>query len=163
LAAAVLPNWPGVATGIAAGVVLCATDHVLARRWWYVAGGGHAAGLNASSYPAYVAAYVAVVQPDVLCMDQYPNFAASAFNSTGASLDAYLFALAVMRVNALAADINFWNFFGVQHVYVGLCPCCHPCPVSAALASRIVSHAAVCGSLPFCIVLLRCGDVATAL
>ena len=70
--------------------------------------------LNASSYPEYVSRYVSVVKPDVLCMDAYPNFAAA--NLTTAA-DAYLFVLAVLRANALESSLNFWNFFGTQHVF----------------------------------------------
>ena len=59
---------------------------------------------------------MSVVKPDVLCMDAYPNFAAA--NLTTAA-DAYLFVLAVLRANALQAvpALNFWNFFGTQHVF----------------------------------------------
>ncbi len=72
--------------------------------------------LNASSYPAYVSEFVSTVQPDVLCMDAYPNFAAER-NASGPSRDAYIYALSVLRVNALDHGLNFWNFFGVQHVF----------------------------------------------
>jgi hypothetical protein len=72
--------------------------------------------LNASDYPAYVSEFVAAVKPDVLCMDSYPNFVNKP-NASGPSKDAYIFALAVLRVNALANGLNFWNFFGTQHVF----------------------------------------------
>jgi hypothetical protein len=72
--------------------------------------------LNASSYPAYVSEYVSIVQPDVLCMDAYPNFVTER-NATGPSRDAYIYALSVLRANALENGLSFWNFFGTQHVF----------------------------------------------
>ena len=72
--------------------------------------------LNTSSYPAYVSQFVETVRPDVLCMDAYPNFV-NAPNASGPSREAYIFALSVLRVNALKDALNFWNFFGTQHVF----------------------------------------------
>jgi len=74
--------------------------------------------LNATDYESYVAAFVEQVQPDVLSMDSYPNFAI-ARNASGVSMDGYRANLRVMRKFSLIAKVPFWNYFGVQHVFSG--------------------------------------------
>ncbi len=64
------------------------------------------AQLGASSYEQYVARYVRVVNPDVLCTDHYPLMQPGA---DGRGL--YCRNLGVIRKHALAAGVPFWNFF----------------------------------------------------
>jgi hypothetical protein len=65
-----------------------------------------------AEYVAYVTAYIAQVQPDMLCFDHYPNFyAGSDSSASDVSEDGYRRNLALIRTTALAAGIPFFNFF----------------------------------------------------
>ena len=66
--------------------------------------------LGAATYEEYVAQFVDIVQPQVLCMDHYPKFRPGEPDGR----DAYCADLDVMRRHALRADIPFWNFFNVM-------------------------------------------------
>ena len=83
--------------------------------------------LNASSYGAYLAQYIAEVKPNVLCVDHYPNFD-KVCDSTGHRLnktkDGYVRNMLALRAASLASTppIPFWNFFntmpyGTQSAY----------------------------------------------
>jgi hypothetical protein len=65
--------------------------------------------LGAATYEEYVHRFVQEVDVDVLSMDHYPGF-----KPDGDGRDAYCADLAVMRRNALARGIPFWNFFNVM-------------------------------------------------
>lgn len=68
------------------------------------------AQLGAPDYDTYVRKYMETVDPDVLCMDHYPQFIPGRPDTR----DAYVSDLAVMRKYALKADIPWWNFFNVM-------------------------------------------------
>ncbi|MFO1460088.1 MAG: hypothetical protein U1G08_11840 [Verrucomicrobiota bacterium] len=62
--------------------------------------------LGTPTYPAYVAAFVETVRPDVLSMDHYPVMSPNADRR-----DAYCDNLEVLRLESLRAGIPFWNYF----------------------------------------------------
>ena len=51
-----------------------------------------------------------------ILLSRYPNFVTEP-NGPGPSRDAYIYTLSVLRVHALESGLNFWNFFGTQHVF----------------------------------------------
>jgi hypothetical protein len=59
----------------------------------------------------YVRTFVEEIEPDVLCFDHYPSF------ESGWDAADYKFTLAVVRANAMAVGIPFWNFYGAIRVY----------------------------------------------
>jgi hypothetical protein len=65
--------------------------------------------LGNSTYDAHVEEYMRVVQPDMLCMDHYPQF-----KPDRDGRDGYCRNLEVMRRHALANDVPFWNFFNIM-------------------------------------------------
>lgn len=65
--------------------------------------------LGEQSYEKYVSRYVAEVDPDVLCMDNYPFM-----QPNQDTRDDYCNNLAVMRKYSLAQHIPFWNFFNTM-------------------------------------------------
>ena len=75
--------------------------------------------LNASSYGEYLARYIAEVQPNMLCVDHYPNFD-KACDSTGhranKTKDGYVRNLLALRAASLASTppVPFWNFFNTM-------------------------------------------------
>merc|ERR1740117_734139 len=77
-----------------------------------------ASQMNASDYDTYVREFVEQVQPDVLSMDAYPNFAI-AHNASGINLDGYRANVATMRKYSLLAGVPFWNYFEVEAVFGG--------------------------------------------
>ena len=75
-----------------------------------------AGALGASSYGAYLAAYVAAVRPDMLCFDHYPVFGpgSAAAVDDNATMAGYVRNLAAVRAVAAAAGLPFYNFFGAM-------------------------------------------------
>jgi len=71
------------------------------------------------NYMSYVSTFVETVQPDVLCMDAYPNFNEAANATADPARDDYRLILAVLRKQALKSKLNFWNYFGVARVFGG--------------------------------------------
>ena len=69
----------------------------------------NAGQLGTPTYAEHVARFCEVLEPDVLSMDHYPKFVPG---SDGR--DRYCENLAVMRENALANGIPFWNFFNTM-------------------------------------------------
>lgn len=72
-------------------------------------------GFNSESvYLDYVASFIKIVQPDVLCFDHYPIF--SEPPSSDVSPAGYLRNLAIFRSASLSAGypLNFWNFMNVM-------------------------------------------------
>ena len=104
------------------------------------------AQLNASSYDAYVGAYVRTVRPDVLSFDYYPSFQTPEWGAPPSMAD-YRANLADVRRHALGAGVPFWNFFGVQHVFGG-----QPDPTEAQIRWQVftsLAHGAK-GVMYFC-------------
>lgn len=70
---------------------------------------------GAATYGDYVQAFIAQVQPDLLCFDHYPRFdkayADPADNMTRAG---YIDNLQVIRAAALQHDLPFYNFFNIM-------------------------------------------------
>lgn len=66
--------------------------------------------LGAATYEEYVARFVEVVRPEVLCMDHYPVFRPDEPDGR----DGYCADLDVMRRHSLAQGIPFWNFLNVM-------------------------------------------------
>ena len=65
--------------------------------------------LGVQTYEEYVRSYINEVNPDVLCMDNYPFMQPS-----HDTRDDYCNNLSVLRKYALAQDIPFWNFFNTM-------------------------------------------------
>ena len=66
-------------------------------------------------FGAYVAEFVRVVAPDLLCFDHYPLFFEGSDVTPGnVSQAGYLRNLGVFRAASLAAGIPFWNFFNAM-------------------------------------------------
>ena len=80
--------------------------------------------MNASTYDEYVGSVVSTVKPDVLCMDSYPIFEIDPVlnPSINITTEGYHRNLAVLRAHALAAGINFWNFFNAMPFNSHLAP-----------------------------------------
>ncbi len=68
-----------------------------------------ASALGAASYAGYVERFVREVRPDVLSMDHYPIFVPGRDGR-----DSYCANLEVLREQAVAAGIPFWNFFNAM-------------------------------------------------
>jgi len=64
-------------------------------------------------YDAYVADFVSIVKPDILCFDHYPQFYPGSESTTtdDVSMAGYHRNLRIVRAAAKGASIPFWNFF----------------------------------------------------
>jgi hypothetical protein len=70
-----------------------------------------ATALGTPDYKTYVHQFIDQVQPDVLCMDYYPQFRPEKRKD---GRPGYLNCLAVMREESLRGKIPFWNFFNIM-------------------------------------------------
>jgi hypothetical protein len=68
---------------------------------------------SSPTYDAYVADFVSIVKPDILCFDHYPQFYPGSESTTTSdvSMAGYHRNLVVVRAAAKGAGIRFWNFF----------------------------------------------------
>lgn len=64
------------------------------------------AQLGAATYDGYVAEFIRIYQPEVLCMDNYPIF-----KPGKDTRQTYIDNLDIFRKHSLAANIPFWNFY----------------------------------------------------
>jgi hypothetical protein len=69
----------------------------------------NAGQLGTATYDEHVTRFMQEVRPDVLSMDHYPRF-----NRNRDGRDNYCTNLAVMRREALASGIPFWNYFNTM-------------------------------------------------
>jgi len=65
--------------------------------------------IDCADYDEYLSKFIEQVQPDVLCMDHYPQF-----KPDKDTRDNYCRNLAAMREYSLRAGIPFWNFFNTM-------------------------------------------------
>jgi hypothetical protein len=74
------------------------------------------AQLGAGSYAGYLAEYIRVVAPDMLCFDAYPVFGPGSANSTADNMTmaGYIRNLAAVRAAAAGAGLRFMNFFNTM-------------------------------------------------